>query len=248
MTLGHALGVAFAATIIAALATHLVINLPNALQDHVAMAQRSMESGLGGYDGTLPLYSLRDDLAQAWTAIPDPATKEQIILTINGKNGVWQAMGSWDIDPLYGDRKYEWTDAGSGATAHATLTFKERVYPIAEVNYVLFGLVNRLAYDEGILPNLTSKYAMADTVHLYRSFGGGLTSMAMWKAGKSTKYETIIGKVAWARFGWEWAGDANANPPIDMPNAKANGLPYPHGPLNYNISFGQLVGDGNPDN
>ena len=108
--------------------------------------------------------------------------------------------------------------------------FQGRVYPAAEVNYLLWGLVHRLAFEDGISTNETSFDATIGLAAGYRVAFGALFVADKYKRkclGDSTHYgrfETASGKLAWTGFGWNWATDEQAAAPSEhaVINATSN--------------------------
>jgi RHS repeat-associated protein len=97
--------------------------------------------GKGGYDATTILSALRDDVIAKWSLLT-PSERTNLIREIY-KNG----LISWDIQEMTFSWKNEWTKNNVGESAKETLTYRGYVYPVSEVNYLLWGLINRLAYE-----------------------------------------------------------------------------------------------------
>lgn len=103
------------------------------------------------------------------------------------------------------------------------------MYNVAEVNYFLWGLVNRLAYEDGIQTSKTNNDTMIAAILGYRAgFGGLVIADQHYKSLRGDdvppEYETISGKVDWASYGWQWATELNPQLPLDasLPNVIPN--------------------------
>jgi RHS repeat-associated protein len=176
--------------------------------------------GEGGKDATNALKKLRDDVVNKWRNMDDDLEKLRIV---NSLYTFPMGLIAWDIRELFDkEDKALWTK-GLTSPAPETLTFMEDVYPIAEVNYLLWGLVNHLAYEEGIAPVFTNWVSMQGAVLLYRSIGGFWSSVGQNLNGVAPLFETTSGKMAWARFGWNWLNEEWPAPPTS--EAVANATP-----------------------
>lgn len=100
-----------------------------------------------------------------------------------------------------------------------------------------------LAYDDGVLPDKTAVDEMSASVYLYRSLAGGGLSTIEWCRGRSPKFDTLQGRLAWAIFGWHWATNTREPAPRDarLPYASTSRLPWP-GSLNYRVGNTQVGG------
>ena len=142
---------------------------------------------------------------------------------------------AWDISELTFDWKRSWTVGVGGDVAEETLTYKGGVYPVAEVNYLIWGLVNRLAYEDGIQTNRTDLASTIAKTLAYRSVFGGMLITNQWYEhyrfddDAPPLFETISGKAAWTAYGYEWAVNDAPRVPIEesLINAKANNSPWP---------------------
>ena len=189
--------------------------------DQTNTSHKNIATGYGGLDVTLMLNKLRDDVISGWSKIGEglpsdvvKSMKERIIKQMHTAYGSDTTYG-WDIDAMIFERKSEWTDSVSGDVLQGTLTYNSFVYPVAEVNYVLLGLINHLAYKDGILPwktNLNSALGLATS---YRTIAGGAIAISnLLTKGQYLSFETIEGKNAWVKYGWEWINNNSPNDPI----------------------------------
>ena len=183
----------------------------------------------GGYDATPKLNLLRADVIAKWGLLSDPA-KQTLVDQLHEFPG---GLTRWDIDAMLNNKKSWWTRGMAVGSANETLTFRNRVYPVADVNYVLWGLINRLAYDDNISPILTSKATTVSSVIAYRSILGGVFVLSEYiddllSGGYKERYDTTYGRAAFAAFGWEWAGSVIALEPIEdrLPNSRPNSTPW----------------------
>jgi len=188
------------------------------------------ELGFGGYDATNRLVELRRLLRDKWYG-----GGGQQMLSFSKKQQISDALHSptgfigWDIDEML-RIKDKWTPVSFGPDRIArTLTFRNKVYHVAEVNYIWWGMVNRLLYDSGIDKHFTNRTMTATATAAYRLGGGpvlGLLGM-FWDS-----HEESVGKVAWTRFGWDFAGPQNENmaPPStgEFPYAIPNWEQWPY--------------------
>jgi hypothetical protein len=168
------------------------------------------EIGFGGYDATNRLLELRRLLRDKWYG-----TGGQVRLSDNKKQQISNALHytasalvGWDIDEML-RVKDEWTPPSFGPDRiPRTLTFRNKVYHVAEVNYIWWGMINRLLYDSSIDTPFTSRAMMASKAGAYRLATGPVSGMVgmFWD-----RHEESFGKLAWSRFGWDWAGPLNEN-------------------------------------
>ena len=207
----------------------LASSVLNVSWDFSSMIYQGFVTGKGGYEATPELNALRADIVNKWGGKSD-VEKQQIVDVLHSYPS---GLGAWDVKQFTFENKHRWI-AGSGGTIENTLTFRGRVYAVPEVNYVIWGIVNRLAYDEGIRTDDTSRGNVSAKVLQYRATLGGLTTTIEFLHGRSAWGETIRGKMEWAEFGWDWAADPNAAPPLGLPNATPNLTPWPN-PLTYGI-------------
>jgi RHS repeat-associated protein len=181
--------------------------------------------GVGGYDATSKLSQMRVDIVRYWDSLP-LAKRKQVIGELHDVRFGWVA---WDIQEMLNDKKSDWT-RGVDTEARETLTFRGNVYPVADVNYVLWGLLNGLAYRDGINRMETERGPSGTFVIAYRGVAGGLWASKdaledlMNANGLRQNFDTNYGRVAWADFGWQWANDPNAIEPVTerLPLATAN--------------------------
>ena len=131
--------------------------------------------------------------------------------------------------------KDRWTRNIGGNSIPETATYKGQVYPVTEMNYVLWGMINRLAYDEDIEP-LNTGWPNGKVV-LYRAVFGHGWMWSEWLHGQTySDTETATGKVGWSAYGWDWAVNPNEPVPdwLSLPNATPNNTPFPNG-LTYHL-------------
>lgn len=133
----------------------------------------------------------------AWNLLPQ-LDKEGVIDFLHSWNPWNSSVIGWDIKEMKFSLKKLWESAG--ALPH-TLAFQERVYAVADANYVFWGILHGLAKRDGIRTDYSSLEGTTAPILAYRFALGGIVY-----AGTSTHwdaYETIEGKLAWAMFGYE---------------------------------------------
>lgn len=91
-----------------------------------------------------------------------------------------------------------------------TLTYKNHVYPVADVNYILWGFVNGLANRDNIYNIKTTLDNTTFLVTSYRMLIGGYIALSSYINSPRMEYymplyESIPGKRAWATYGWKLA-------------------------------------------
>lgn len=187
---------------------------------------KSSSFGQGGYNADTILLKVRNAVINQWNGLPT-AKKEEVIDYMHGFNS---GQTAWDVTELTYQDKPRWTEGLVGDVAEETLTYKGRVYPVAEVNYLLWGLVNGLAYKDGIRTQQTSIENTTWQVAKYRGFAGGGIVADQWWKGEVPRFETMSGKVAWAGYGWGWAWTDDPPAPTEeaLTYAIPNGVPWPH--------------------
>lgn len=197
-----------------------LINIGN---EAVSGNNKQFASGIGGYSADLILANLKADVTTRWNNL----NTSQKTSLINYLHGPSSGLSAWDITELAFEQKYRWSDDPNGVPG--TVTYQGHVYAASEVNYVLWGLIQGLAYKDGIEPSKTSATATAGWVALYRGGLGGWLVFGNLLNHRSDKFETIQGKIAWATYGWSWVFDANPPAPIeaDLPNVVGNPDPWP---------------------
>ncbi|MDR2755445.1 MAG: RHS repeat-associated core domain-containing protein, partial [Planctomycetaceae bacterium] len=145
-----------------------LMNVTAEISNHIT---KLCVTGHGGYNVTQKLFKLREDVINKWKAL----NNNQKSKLINSLYNPLQGLVAWDIHSMAFAMKKDWTENLLGSPLEETLTFQGKVYPVAEVNYVLWGLINRLAYDDGFsYTGYLSTYAYA---YGYRSILGGITVM-----------------------------------------------------------------------
>ena len=183
----------------------------------------------GGYDATPKLNLLRSDVINKWAALT-LLQKQSLIDKLHQFPG---GLVNWDIDEMLNNKKSLRTKGMLVAGANETLTFRNNVYAVADVNYILWGLINRLAYEDNISPVLTRKTFTVTAVVAYRSLIGGLFVLDecigdLQSGGYKERYDTTYGRAAFAAFGWEWASSVNSLEPIEdsLPNSAPNSVAW----------------------
>jgi RHS repeat-associated protein len=176
--------------------------------------------GQGGYNATEILTKLRDDVISKWNALGNDDNKLKKRNLIKKLYSLKEGTVGWDIHDLTFSEKSSWTMGLSGSVVEETLTFRGHVYPVAEVNYVLWGLLNRLAYNDGVsVYGYTATYSYA---YAYRGILGGVVTMQQWgnyfltsdiSGNTVPRFETATGKLAWVYYGWQWAVDPSVSAP-----------------------------------
>lgn len=187
---------------------------------------KAIATSRGGYSATTKFRAIREDVINKWN---DPGfgrkQKEETVDTLHSLNVLadMNAANAWGIRTIEFDNKARWTQglADPAGIALNTLTFEGVVYDMAEANYFLWGLVNRLANDDGIRPHLTNIGVAISEAIIYRSVAGGPLIALANARGSYSEYETLAGKLAWAEFGWNWAVNENAIRPDETSLANA---------------------------
>jgi hypothetical protein len=197
-----------------------------------ALMNKWYHVGNGGKDVTDELLLLRKAVIKHWkTLSTDEKTTVMLQLHSPGLN-----LTNWDIAQMV-ENKNEWTVGITAPHAPETLTYKSNVYATAEVNYLLWGLVHRLAFDDNIFVYQSNYQNMISEVAIYRSFfGWAINSWQMYN-GNLNMFETTEGKMRWADYGWKWATDVNADVPTGtrIHQAVPSSIPWTSH-LNYNIA------------
>ena len=170
---------------------------------------KQSEFGKGGYKADGILLKVRNEVISDWQLL-DTTEKQSVIDYLHDFS---TGQVAWEIPELAWD-KQRWTENLVGEVAKGTLTYKGEVYPVEEVNYLLWGLVNGLAYKDGIRVEKTSIEGTLGKVALYRGAAGGFVIMdqwgkqhvpgvaALWGSGEVSRFETMSGKIAWSGYGW----------------------------------------------
>ena len=172
--------------------------------------RRQNTFGLGGYDITQELEALRKQTLVLWADL-SVEKKKEVIREMHSLNPFTSLVKGWDIVELGSARKKFWKSSDIGLHAENTVTFRSHVYPIADINYIWWGMINGLAFRDGIETRRTSYFAMADLVLYYRTVFGPIVQFS--PAGWNDGLETTGGKKEWAEFGWTWV----TNPVVRAP-------------------------------
>jgi hypothetical protein len=173
------------------------------------------EPGKGGTDVTWVLASLQRDVSDKWSSL----TNEQKQLTINSLYNLNPfadsfIIRSWDIDDFFKHKKGQFAGPKSAGYCPNTVTISGKVYYAEDVNYFLWGLINRLAYDDGYRIIDTSRFTSTYMVYLYR------TTLFPHTIGSGAN----MGRLAWSVAGW----DAGKDAPIVYPDYIANSVATPN--------------------
>ena len=107
---------------------------------------------------------------------------------------------------------------------------------VAEVNYLLWGMINRLAWEDGCNTMLSNPIVTYSSGYAYRSLTGGIMIMRQWyeylveSKEPAPRFETITGKLAWVYYGWQWAVEPHVPAPEHeaITFAKPNFSAWPH--------------------
>jgi hypothetical protein len=149
---------------------------------------------------------LRNELQATYGVLPQ-ADKIELTAQMTGLYGPFKVMHSWDILDMFRENKVDWTNQVQGvnpaAIAKNTLSYKDRVFAVAEANYMLYGLIQHQAWISGVTPAVTNYFSTLSIATLYRSVVGGLVSLSYALDPESIMYETATGKVAFVDHGWE---------------------------------------------
>jgi RHS repeat-associated protein len=191
----------------------------NAATEIVNHGYKLFSTGNGGKDATAILLRLRDNIIGKWNSMSS-SEKNNVI------SELWsRGLVSWDIKELVFSSKTKWTD-GIADPLEETLTYFNEVYSVAEVNYLLWGMINKLAWDDNIYTYLTNYLSTSLIAYSYRVVMGGITVANSWLStgydialfymfNNTTisippLYETITGRMAWIYYGWQWVVDPSA--------------------------------------
>ncbi|NLF71277.1 MAG: hypothetical protein GX575_19780 [Candidatus Anammoximicrobium sp.] len=201
------------------------------MNEFTGLLRKKHEYGQGGYRADVKLLQLRNSFVNWWRN-PSYFSRSEKQAVINELHSISSPARSWDIHELVGSKKRLWTEHVTGVddVIANTLTYKGKVFPVAEVNYLLWGLVNHLAFEDGIAVAQTNFDSVIRKVELYRVALGGIFATQQFLSLKPD-IETISGKIAWAAYGWNWV--TNIDPPLPTEEAIQNARPdtvlWPHG-------------------
>jgi hypothetical protein len=189
-----------------------MMNATEEISNHIT---KLCATGQGGYDVTQKLFNLREDVINKWKVLNSNQKSE----LVNSLYNPIQGLVAWDIHSMVFENKKDWTKNLPGSPLEETLTFQGKVYPVAEVNYVLWGLINRLAYEDGF--SYTGYFATYTYAYGYRSILGGVNIVNhfvnSFKGDNLPRFETTTGRMAWVYYGWQWA----VNPHVPAPEHEA---------------------------
>jgi RHS repeat-associated protein len=177
------------------------------------------ESGRGGLDVTWYLSAIQQDVKEQWNKLSKENKKRMfdILYSFNPFSDVMIIRG-WDIDDFYKHKKGKFAGPKSLGFCPNTVTISGEVYYAEEVNYFLWGLINRLAYDDGIRTIDTNRFCTIYIVFQYR------TVLYPFTAGSGA----TLGRMAWTTAGWDAGADGTIIYPdyIALPNATPNDILY----------------------
>jgi len=214
-----------------------IISLPfgvlTAMFDYRALYNKWTFEGNGGEDATACLRELRENVIKTWSHL-NPDQKLEAIAKLYA-----YGPSNWDIELLSGNKSIWTSDVINPAPD--TLTFEGKVYAVAEINYVLWGIVNRLAYEDNIMVWQTNRTNTSNMVFIYRNTFGWVINIDQWREGNLNYFETTGGKMSWADYGWNWVKDPHASIPTgtSLYHAKPSTIPKTV-TLHYN--FGGVTG------
>ncbi|QDU82504.1 tRNA nuclease WapA precursor [Polystyrenella longa] len=173
------------------------------LGEYSARMQKNYYRGTGGYEGDNLMVGLVQNVLNEWNQT-NLQTKKNALFNMHYSSIV---VSAWDIKDMLGERKAEWSQdpvTQDHKYLKYTMSFRSAVYPVAEVNYTLWGMANRLAYEDNIYPISTNWYSTLGLVVFYKL----ISSPAFLF---DTPFETITGKTAFADYGWTVLGALNGN-------------------------------------
>ena len=204
----HLVGLTYVGLAQATAATSALMVALNGVANYFHKLNKRIAVGLGGYDATIALTALRNNLVDTWRG-----SDKHPPLTSKKKNAVAMALlnpiTGWDIGEMTFDHKSKWAIGNlTSVNLQNTLSFRNRVFSVSEANYVWYGMLNRLLYEDGIHTLVTNRFAMSSSISAYRI---SLGSVLGFRSTYWDDFETIEGKIAWAEFGWDWASDASAD-------------------------------------
>jgi hypothetical protein len=181
------------------------------------LVQRDNVFGVGGMDVTAQLHVIRTQYRATWNATP-PISKYLIVSAWHHPSTF---IDAWDIYQM-ANKKSSFTVGNPRGSVPDSVTVLGAVYPAEEVNYFLWGVINRLAWEDN-LGMLYSWAAVESAIRTYRT----AYSLGLHGSGH------IGSRVAWAQAGWDAAaspGNAVIVPPTRWayPRATANPVPYNH--------------------
>jgi len=188
-------------------------------------------SGLGGLDVSSKFHGIALAYRTAWLA-KTPAQQKAIMDYTDISFTTINWIRAWDIVEFGPNQKSKFASNNATGFIPDTLTiggmgYPLAVYPVEEVNYFLWGLMYRVAFDSGMTEY--SEGAAISTVLLYR------TLLYPHTNGTGGSW----GRVAWVRAGWIAGGGTMFYPlPIEWS--------YPKGVPNTTAYTGTLrviVGD-----
>jgi hypothetical protein len=158
-------------------------------------------TGYGGRDATHRLQQARDAFIDAWDDAPR-ATRELVVKDMTTPPN-W--TDSWDMHQFF-RRKDTFTSGNPPGKVRDSVTIDGHVYYVDEVNYFLWGMVNYLAWRDGI--DNMSHEDMVVNVYGYRTI--------YWaeEYGKHTTWP----RIAWAKSGWQSAKAGKGAPLRAIPD------------------------------
>jgi RHS repeat-associated protein len=198
-----------------------VLTALNVANEAVNHGYKLISTGNGGKNATTILQKLRSDVLTTWNGMTVSERKKLIY------DLFWSGLTSWDIMEFIYSDKLKWTE-GIADPLEETLTYYNEVYAVSEVNYLLWGMINKLAWDDNIYTVATNYMSASLFAFFYRAAFGGLWIGQAWYNtgvdiynymfhGNTTisvpsLYDTTTGRMAWIYYGWQWVD--NPCPPL----------------------------------
>lgn len=220
-------GIQFARIAVGVQSIFTILNLEFETRSQI---YRSIEFGRGGYNVDIALPRLASNIERNWRELSH-ASRARLVDRLHS---LPSGLLEWDIAEMTFENKARWTAGVQGEVATGTLTLKGHVFPVSEVNYVLWGIVNRLACEDGIRTELTNLYRIMKIVASYRTAFGGLLAANELRAGRleitTPHFESMYGKVAFTEYGWHLVsvgGVSRLPSEFALPNAKPTTLAWP---------------------
>jgi len=176
------------------------------------------QEGLGGLDVTNYLFAIQSNLYQKWRKLTPDRKKLAIDYLFNLK--LWDTatfFNGWDIVE-FKENKGKFAGSKDDGFCPDTVTVSGNVYYAEEVNYILWGMINRLAYDDNIRVSDTCRISTLGIVTSYRT----VFYPSRWARGSNTA------RMAWSCAGWDAGGAGTIIFPdyCRLPKATPNNQPY----------------------
>jgi RHS repeat-associated protein len=187
----------------------------NAFWDWRALYNKTYFEGNGGKNADTALKKLRTKIINDWKSLSDEE-KTDVLYRLHSPVTI---LTEWDISQLV-QNKHEWTD-GIDNPAPETLTYDGHVYATAEVHYLLWGMIHKLAYEDNIMVYQSTYSSMLTKVFVYRGVVGAAMNFNQWRSGTLNYFESTGGKALWADYGWRWVEYPNTPKPTGVAIKKA---------------------------